>query len=370
VRIGAAAAGTRRSTGFLGLAILVAGSITVLAPATAAGVRGEPALPGVSPDPKPKSSTRALELLDKVASADDSVRYAGVQFVSAWSPGSTNSTVVEIKNVPGQGTAIRVRGSADGPAAAVFSTAPGDIGVQLGGGPVELLASNYSISTAGADRVTGRKTRVLEIAGDGGLVAARFWVDARTGVLLRREVYDASGRTVRASAFVQVRIGGQISPGHLPPLMPQADAEELTATEVADLRTAGCSCPALLLDSLALYRVRLVTTTAGTVLHLSYSDGLSTVSVFEQPGRVDETSMVGYQTLADGTGVQYERDGLPQQVVWSADGVVYAVVADAPEPLVDDVVNGLPHPEAQSDDFTTRIGRGLARVGSWVNPFA
>ena len=370
MRIGPPSAAARRSTGILGLAILVAGSVTVLAPATAADVRGEPGLPGVSPDLDPRSSPKALELLDRVASADDLVRYAGVQFVSSWDPDSTDSTLVEIKNLPGQGTSIRVRGSGGGPASAVFSTASGDIGIQLGGGPVELLARNFSISTAGKGKVTGRKTRVLEMTGEGGVVAARFWVDDRSGVMLRREVYDASGRTVRASAFVQVRIGSRVSPGHLPPAMPQAPAEELGAREVADLRDSGCSCPALLVDRLALYQVRLVSTSTGTVLHLSYSDGLSTVSLFEQPGRVDETSMAGYSPSLDQDGVHYVRNGLPRQVVWSADGVVYAVVADAPEPLVDEVVAGLPHQAAEPDGVTSRIGRGLARVGSWLNPFA
>lgn len=373
MRIGTAFT-SRRPTGFLGLGVLVSGlvasSITVLAPSTAADIAGEVSGPGVDPDPRPSSSARALELLDRVASADDLVRYAGVQFVSAWGPESTDSTLVEIKNLPGQGTAIRVRGSADGPASAMFSTAPGDIGIQLGGGPVELLASNFSVSTAGKDKVTGRKTRVLEMVGDRDAVAARFWVDDRSGVLLRREVYDVSGRTIRASAFVQVRIGARVSPGHLPPVLLGAPAEELSASEVAAMRVSGCSCAALLADRLSLYRVRRVDTSTGTVLHLSYSDGLSTVSLFEQPGRVDETSMVGYTPMVDRDGTHFVRAGLPQQVVWSADGIVYAVVADAPDPLVDEVVAGLPHQAPEPDGVTTRIGRGLARVGSWVNPFA
>lgn len=369
MRVGQSPAIGLRSSASLCLAILVAGSVTVLAPANADAGK-PPGLPGVTPDLAPESSSRALRLLDRVASADDLVRYAGTQFVSAWSADSTDSALVDVKNMPGQGTAIRVRGSGDGPASAVFTTPPGDIGLELGGGPVALLVRNYSISTAGRDRVTGRKARVLEIVGEGGTVAARFWVDERSGILLRREVYDASGRTVRASAFVQVRIGARVSAGHLPPAMPQAPAEVLDAVGVANLRESGCSCPALLVDSLALYQVRQVSTSTGTVLHLSYSDGLSTVSVFEQPGRVDETSMVGYTPRENGDGVQYVRDGVPRQIVWSADGVVYAVVADAPDPLVDAVVADLPHQPPESDGVTSRIGRGLARVGSWVNPFA
>ena len=32
-----------------------------------------------------------------------------------------------------------------------------------------------------------------------GELAARFWIDQQTGLLLRRELYDSSGRTVRAA---------------------------------------------------------------------------------------------------------------------------------------------------------------------------
>jgi sigma-E factor negative regulatory protein RseB len=92
--------------------------------------------------------------------------------------------------------------------------------------------------------------------------------------------------------------------------------------------------------------------------------------LFEQPGRVDETAMDGYTLHEDQDGVYFVRDGVPRQVVWSADGIVYAVVADAPDQLVDGVLAGLPHDQPAPDDLPSRIGRGLARVGSWVNPFA
>ena len=51
----------------------------------------------------------------------------------------------------------------------------------------------------------------------------------------------------------------------------------------------------------------------------------------------------------------------------SAQGFVYTLVADAPVPVVDDAVEVRP-PET-GPGVLNRIGRGFARLASWVNPF-
>jgi sigma-E factor negative regulatory protein RseB len=121
--------------------------------------------------------------------------------------------------------------------------------------------------------------------------------------------------------------------------------------------------------AMSLYDARRFDTATGTGLHLSYSDGLSTVSVFEEQGALDESGLVGYDTVTMGGSTVQVRAGIPQQVVWSADGVVYTVIGDAPQTTVEQVVAALPHART-SDSFVQRVSRGLGRVGSWINPFA
>jgi sigma-E factor negative regulatory protein RseB len=360
----------RRTASLLGLAVLVAGSVTFLGPAGAASFATETSGPGVDPDPSPESGVRVQALLDRVASAAETVAYKGSHFVSAWDGGTVVTSIAEVVNVPGQGVAVRTRAGRDGTSGSVFAT-PAEEALQLGGGPVDLLARNYSVRRAGNDTVAGRSVRVLEMLGEGRALAARLWVDRQTGLLLRREVYDDQGQTIRASAFFDIRIKQRSTPGHLPPMLPVTPAQDLGRRDLAELRASGCSCPQWIAEHLELYQARAIDRGDGTtVLHLSYSDGLSTVSVFEQAGSVDRTAMAGYREVRDEAGRRFVRDGVPHQVVWSADGVVYAVVADAPGSMVDAVLTALPQEVPDSDGVVDRVGRGLARVGSWVNPFA
>lgn len=360
-----------RLHGVLVLSVLMVLSVTALAPSTSALVPTRESGPGIDPAPTPRSESRAVELLRKVADADRSVAYLGVQFVSAWSPTGTASALVEVQNIPGHGTALRVRGSGSGPASSIFTTASGEgIELPIGGGPVELLVDNYSLRYAGNAKVAGRRAEVVEMRGDEDVLAARFWVDRRTGLPLRRELYDESGRTVRASAFVQIQVGERAAPSHLPPVAPSAIAHTLGSAEVDALQDDGWQCPTTMAGHLSLYETRRVETASGPVLHLSYSDGLSTVSVFQQSGRLPADGLAGYDRVESAHGVRYVRSGIPEQVVWSADGVVYTVVADAPPETVEQVVADLPHTQPPQDGMLDRLGRGLVRVGSWVNPFA
>jgi len=353
------------------LTLLLALSATLFAPVSTAAAPVRSNGPGVTPNPLPRSEHKAVELLRRVAKADRSVTYSGVQFVSAWGPTGVASTVAEVQNVPGQGTALRVRGSGAGPAAAMFTAGPAeDGGTSLGGGPVDLLVDNYTLRYGGKANATGRRAQVVDMLGATDVLAARFWVDRASGLLLRREQYDDSGRTVRASAFVQVRVGKRAAPSHLPPMAEPAAAQTLTATEVTQLQRTGWACPATMADYLTLYDTRRVETASGSALHLSYSDGLSTVSVFQQTGSISADGLEGYERVQVEEGVRYVRSGIPEQVVWSADGIVYSVVADAPPDVVERVVATLPAPSAPQGGVLDRLGRGLTRVGSWVNPFA
>lgn len=361
----------RRVPGVVVLSLLMAMSITVLAPSSSALAPTKESGPGIPPDPTPSSEVRALDLLHRVADADRTVAYLGVQFVSAWSPSGVASALVEVQNVPGQGTALRVRGSGSGPASSVFTRSSSEgLELPLGGGPVELLVNNYSLRYAGKADAAGRRAHIVEMRGAEGVLGARFWVDRRTGLLLRRELYDDTGRTVRASAFVQVQVGERAVPSHLPPVRQGAVAQTLDSAEVSALQRDGWQSPTTIADYLSLYETRRFETASGPVLHMSYSDGLSTVSVFQQPGRLGEDGLAGYERVESPAGVRYVRAGIPEQVVWSADGVVYAVVADAPPETIERVVADLPHAEAPRDGMLDRLGRGLTRVGSWVNPFA
>ena len=62
----------------------------------------------------------------------------------------------------------------------------------------------------------------------------------------------------------------------------------------------------------------------------------------------------------------YADDSAGQGIAWSARGFVYTVVAAAPTQTVGQVVAALPHNGDQG--FLPRLGRGLHRLWTWLNP--
>ena len=63
----------------------------------------------------------------------------------------------------------------------------------------------------------------------------------------------------------------------------------------------------------------------------------------------------------------YEAAPDQRSVAWSARGFVYTLIADAPDQTLDQVVGVLPHNARPG--FLGRMGRGLGRLVSWLNPF-
>ena len=53
-------------------------------------------------------------------------------------------------------------------------------------------------------------------------------------------------------------------------------------------------------------------------------------------------------------------------MAWASGSMVFTVVGDADPSAVDSVVAALPHDPV---DGGSRTGRGIVRVGSWLDPF-
>lgn len=325
------------------------------------------------PGPRPPASDlRALVLLERAVRAPTGMAYEGTKFVSAWSPTGTTSLVVDVRHFPRSGTVTRVRGTATSPAGETFAPdsagVPGGATSDYGAGVLGLLARNYDVTLGGHEQVAGRTARVVEAYRPAGALAARFWLDARTGLLLRREVFDRSGRTVRASAYVSLRLRRPDPGEHLPPMQPAPWRERVSGRQLAGLRADGWTCPQELPHNLSLYDARRFEDPQGPIVHLSYSDGLSTVSVFEQRGQLELAGLTGWRSTHIGGASVHMREGVPQRITWSADGTVYTVLADAAPETVADIVRSLPH-ERVDNGTLARVRRGLGRVASWVNPF-
>jgi sigma-E factor negative regulatory protein RseB len=325
--------------------------------------------------PAPSVDPAAWRLLDRAAAAPGTTSFTGTQFVSAWAAGGTTSQVLEVTSSPEAGTTWRVAGSSPGSGPMVHAAAQAADPSIMDAGAVALLARHYSLAVAGAARVAGRTTEVVEARRPGvpeppGAVAARFWLDRGTGLVLRRELYDSRGRVVRASAFVDVTVTDADQAAVAGNGAGRAWAETLDDAAVRRMRARGWDCPAALPGPLPLVDARRGGDNIGRIVHLSYADGLASISVFQQRGDLDRERLDGYELdEVDGRPV-WVRAEVPRRVVWASGGTVYTVVADAPERTVDRAVRLLhERAHARGGDPMDRLGRGLDRVVSWFNPF-
>ena len=353
------------------LAAVVLVALLLVPPAPAA-----PASPDTGRDRKPAGSdVAALRLIERASGADATTAYEGTQFVASWGSRSS-SHLLHVRHEPGRGTAVRMLGNGERSAAALREDG-GAVSALDNAEALDLLKRNYDVLTSGRGSVAGREADIIDAwrraDDDRRHPVARFWLDRATGVLLRRESYDATGRTVRGSAFFDVRVDEprsvSVAASPLAPPGPGgSDARRLGKAELKALEATGWTCPGRLADGFELREARRLPDPAGQVIHLAYSDGLATVSVFEQRGRLDDGGLDGFRRVRLGGGVVHVHDGVPQQLVWMSRDTVFTVVTDAPDETVAAVVAALPMAGQSDAGLVARLGRGLSRAVAWFAP--
>jgi hypothetical protein len=207
-----------------------------------------------------------------------------------------------------------------------------------------------------------------------GHPVARFWLDQVSGIVLRREVYAASGKPIRASGFFDVTVHPAPSVTAAPDSGDgRADGRAWTTTldasAVDRMKRHGWDCPDRLPGPLELVDARRGGEGEG-MLHLSYADGISNLSLFLLRGSLPRDELRGFTRQQVAGDTVWVSDDVPRRVVWSTGGTVYAVVADAPRRTVDRAVVVLHASTSQGQKGPVdRLGRGLDRVASWFNPF-
>lgn len=345
----------RRGTGSLSALAVPALAVPVLVGAIAV------APPAVAQD---GDAPAAVDLLHRAMAAPDTVSYSGTQFVAAWSAlgGASTGAVVDMAHRAGGATEVRVHGSR--PMSAIDERS-GAAWLADGGGPVDLLVRAYDVVLVGVATVAGRAAHVVEARRPDGSAAARLWLDTEFALPLRREIYDEAGAVRAASAFVELKFHSAVTHPALRRDPGSVVTTSLRRTDLARMRDNGWSCPDELEGGLVLYQARWV----GEAVQLSYSDGVVTVSVFEQKGRLDPRTLHGYAAREVGGGVVYSTPGPPATFTWSAGDWVVTVVADAPAETMDAVLAALPPEEPDDRGLLGRIGKGALRIASWFNPF-
>ncbi|MDP9181479.1 MAG: hypothetical protein M3P04_01720 [Actinomycetota bacterium] len=302
--------------------------------------------PATEEVPVAELSAPALAVLEAAATTAQARSWTATERVLSLVSGAPVVSVTTVQHGPGQ------RSATDTLDARLFS----------------LLVTHYDLRITGPGRCEGRLANVVEARrpGPDRSVAARFWIDSATGLLVRREVLDAAGALMRRSDLINIHVAGASSSlvTGLTSVTPQG--QRLDAAALDELEADGWPVLRELPGSLQLYDARWL---SDGVMQLAYSDGLSTLSLFVQRGEMPPTTSGVVRRLGGGT--VWESAGEPERVVWAANGFTWTLLADVAPHLVDEVILVLPHTAraVSEDGVAPRVWRGMARVGAWMNPF-
>lgn len=350
------------------------------------------AAPAPVPVPAPAgSSGRPLALLQSAVRAERRLSFGG-QLMATMALGTPAVSVfLRVVHLAGAGQ-LEQQPLLPGPAAPGDSDQAGPprpAPLLLTAAAVALLAQHYRLVRTGQASVGGRSTEVVSALRSGGSAAGRFWLDRRTGLPVRVDLLAANGTPLVSSAFLQLA-------GHLsgPPPLPAANATAAatataTPATTADRTTTGAATqpghlpatrapaacrrlPSSLGSQMQLVDSRLLTWSQGRAVHLTYSDGLFTLSLFCQPGALDTGRLGTWTRRRIGRATVWSRDGTLRRAAWQSGGAVVTMVTDAPDPGEDAMLTGAVRqlvPPPRRHGLLVRLRRGLDRLGAWFDPF-
>jgi anti-sigma factor RsiW len=301
-------------------------------------------------------SDAALAVLRRAATSAAQISYRGSQVFQVLSDGQLLSAQLTVETRLGNGREVAVY---DASGRMLSSIAAGTPSRVVDSDELSLLADNYLLGASRGAEVAGRSATVVSAYRPSGQTAARWWVDDDSGLLLWHATYDTSGRTTISAGFTSVQVGQPDTVGHasVGATVPLTNTS-LTLASTGSLVTRGWLCPDDL-AGLSLVRLRTDSADDPTVVHLAYSDGVSSVSVFEQHGTLAHApSGAGW----DADLKAYVRGGAAKVATWQSGTTVYTVVTDGSPDLLDSTIAALPHEVTPPRTTIDRVRAGWSRI--------
>jgi len=243
----------------------------------------------------------AISLLAKAVRAASSTSFTAT--VKSSTP--IGSSRVTLTHMSGGGTSV-MNG-----ASTTWLPAATQGGFVEAGKALSLLATNFRvIRNAALDaQIARRSALAVDAFNDNGDVVARFWFDASSGLLIRKDTlaprnvvvstYEYTSLSLVRNAPASARpVGGSWGPA-------------LTQSQLSQIRAEGCGCPDALPGKLSLVETHVSTGPiggTGRAIHQVFSDGIAAVSLFfVTGGLVDEASLVR---------IGFRREGSVPSSVW------------------------------------------------------
>jgi negative regulator of sigma E activity len=201
------------------------------------------------------------------------------------------------------------------------------------------VLANYRAIVAPGDIIAGRKTTSLVLVNKHtGERVMRLWLDSQTHLVLKKEEYHGNGAVASETRFEELRYTSVI-----PTALFSTDASGFAqvagrdyATPTADvdriIHEAGFTPikPTNLPRGFALAGGDVTTVNGVRTLHLTYSDGLRTLSLFENAsGAAADFGALHPQPIQfEGHDAEYIEDGPTTLLTWKERGLSFALVGD------------------------------------------
>jgi negative regulator of sigma E activity len=201
-----------------------------------------------------------------------------------------------------------------------------------------ILQSNYTAGYAPDETIAGRTAHVVLLTNKyTGEVTMRVQIDAQTELVLAKETYASNGSLLSETRIEKIRYTNDIPTGifQVPKGLPRIDGPE-RALPSSDLPRVMASAgfqalePRYLPEGFTPVEGDLIAIKGVRTLHLLYSDGIRTVSLFESE-QGTSVDMSRYRVLViktDNVDAQYVEEGPTTLFTWSQNGLHLTMVGE------------------------------------------
>jgi sigma-E factor negative regulatory protein RseB len=196
---------------------------------------------------------------------------------------------------------------------------------------LEKLANYYSINQLGEDRIAGRETSVLNVQPkDDYRYGYKYWLDNETRVLLKCDLLDEKGEIVEQMMYTSFNNHSDVpaSAFNIPDLDGfTRQSLDRNSEKQADIGWRATNMP----QGFMLTKSSIRGGGDNESLHLMYSDGLASVSVFIEKGANSPHRLVGASRMGALNAFGKEVDGTQITVMGEVPEATVVAIAESME---------------------------------------
>lgn len=162
---------------------------------------------------------------------------------------------------------------------------------------LDKLGNIYTVTQLGSDRIAGRDTTVLDVKPkDNYRYGYKYWLDNETSVLLKCDLLDETGDIVEQMMYTAFYDHSEVPPSAFK--IPDLSGYTRQTVDKNQGKQASIGWRATRMpQGFMLTKSTARSGKDSKSLHLMYSDGLASVSVFIEPGETSSHRLAGASTM-------------------------------------------------------------------------